>query len=124
MDIFESLENLNVSEKCFDDILNIVERYVVHTFQNKIGNSNFSAKSPEEAQDRIKKLKLDYKGGEHYSIHGGSNTSEIEGLHSYGGDKGYWGREASGDTLTKGTKFYKPSSQEYKDKVASHRKDI
>ena len=28
MDIFESLENLNVSEECFEDILNIVEEYI------------------------------------------------------------------------------------------------
>ncbi len=28
MDIFESLENLNVSEECFDDILSIVEEYI------------------------------------------------------------------------------------------------
>ena len=28
MDIFESLENLNVSEECFDDIMGIVEEYI------------------------------------------------------------------------------------------------
>jgi len=28
MDIFESLENLNVSEKCFDEIMGIVEEYI------------------------------------------------------------------------------------------------
>ena len=28
MDIFESLENLNVSEECFDDIIGIVEEYI------------------------------------------------------------------------------------------------
>lgn len=28
MDIFESLENLSVSEECFDDIINIVEEYL------------------------------------------------------------------------------------------------
>ena len=28
MNIFESLENLNVSEECFDDIINIVEEII------------------------------------------------------------------------------------------------
>lgn len=28
MDIFEQLENLNVSEECFDDIMDIVEEYI------------------------------------------------------------------------------------------------
>ena len=29
MDIFESLENLNVSEECFEDIVGLVEKYLV-----------------------------------------------------------------------------------------------
>lgn len=28
MDIFESLENLNVSEECFEDIVGLVEEYI------------------------------------------------------------------------------------------------
>ena len=28
MDIFESLENLNVSEECFDEIIGLVEEYI------------------------------------------------------------------------------------------------
>lgn len=31
MNIFESLENLNVSEACFNDILNIVEEIISET---------------------------------------------------------------------------------------------
>lgn len=31
MDIFESLENLNVSEECFDEIINIVEEIIAET---------------------------------------------------------------------------------------------
>jgi len=120
----EEKKPATVSESCFNDIISIVEKYVVSIHHNKTGNSHFLAKSPEEAQKFIKKLKLDYKNGDSYYIHGGHNTTGIEGLHSYGGDKGYWGREASGDTLTKGAKFDKPSSQEYKNKVASYRKDI
>ena len=45
MDIFESLENLNVSEECFNDIISIVEEYinestreVLDAKQNKLWN--------------------------------------------------------------------------------------
>lgn len=31
MDIFEQLENLNISEECFDDILSIIEEYINET---------------------------------------------------------------------------------------------
>ena len=35
MDIFESLENLNVSEECFNDILNIVEEITDRILDDK-----------------------------------------------------------------------------------------
>ena len=36
MDIFESLENLNVSEECFDDIMGIVEEIINEVSDRKI----------------------------------------------------------------------------------------
>ena len=35
MDIFESLENLNVSEECFDDIMDIVRGIIREEEENK-----------------------------------------------------------------------------------------
>lgn len=130
MDIFENLENLPVSEACFNDIMDIVEEilseggYVARSYKSGLGHSNRLCKTPEEAENWVKNQKLDYKKGDSYEIHGGDNTTELKGLHSYGGDNGYWGRAASGNELTKGSKFYKPTSQEYKNKVAQYRRDI
>jgi hypothetical protein len=36
MDIFGSLENLPVSEECFDDIMNMVEKYINETAEQAI----------------------------------------------------------------------------------------
>ena len=47
MDIFESLENLNVSEECFDDIMDIVEEYI-----NELKNSTIE-KTLDAHWDRI-----------------------------------------------------------------------
>lgn len=37
MDIFESLENLSISEECFNDIISIVEEYI-----NELSNKNYT----------------------------------------------------------------------------------
>ena len=50
MDIFESLENLNVSEECFDDIMGIVEGIL-----GAIDKSNYSP----EKKEQLKKKALD-----------------------------------------------------------------
>lgn len=52
MDIFESLENLNVSEECFDDIMDIVEE-IVSTAQNNLDNAKNKEKKYVE---RIQKV--------------------------------------------------------------------
>ena len=36
MDIFESLENLNVSEECFDEIMDMVEKHINETAEQAI----------------------------------------------------------------------------------------
>ena len=46
MDIFESLEQLNVSEECFEDILNIVEEYITESNRaRKYGQKNLTKDS-------------------------------------------------------------------------------
>ena len=50
MDIFENLENLNVSEECFNDILNIVEEII-----NEI--SDDKAQQPWRRKEEIAKKK-------------------------------------------------------------------
>ena len=47
MDIFESLENLNVSEGCFEDIIKIVEEYI-----NELKNSTIE-KTLDAHRDRV-----------------------------------------------------------------------
>lgn len=48
MNIFESLESLNVSEKCFNDIISIIEELlsedVYHEILNKYGRPEYNAK--------------------------------------------------------------------------------
>ena len=116
----DKLKNKKISEA----LIKLIEGYVARSYKSGLGNSNASFKTPKEAENWVKNQKLDYKKGDSYEIHGGDNTSELKGLHSYGGDNGYWGRAASGNELTKGTKWHKPTSQEYKDQVSKYRKDI
>jgi hypothetical protein len=54
MNIFESLENLNVSEECFDDIMDIVEGIL-----GAIDKSNHSSKEKEQLTRRA--LNNEYK---------------------------------------------------------------
>lgn len=49
MSIFESLENLNVSEECFDDIMGIVEE-IINELENKTVGSMY--KKRQEAEKR------------------------------------------------------------------------
>lgn len=43
MNIFENLENLNVSEECFDAILNIIKKYI-----NESNNDNENSEGNDE----------------------------------------------------------------------------
>ena len=47
MGIFESLENLNVSEECFDEIMGIVEAYINETTENIYKNIEKKYGKPE-----------------------------------------------------------------------------
>lgn len=66
MNIFESLENLNVSEECFDEIMGIVENIV-----SAINKSNYS---PEKKAELKRKAFLN-AGKE------STQAQEREGLH-------------------------------------------
>ena len=67
MDIFESLENLEVSEECFDDILTITEEIInERNKENKIKKNNWENKlsgiNPQykdKVQDKINNLRKD-----------------------------------------------------------------
>lgn len=67
MDIFESLENLNVSEECFNDIMGIVEDLL-----STINKSNKSAKEKET----LKKKAEDNQEKELHTLH---NYKKMEG---------------------------------------------
>ena len=62
MDIFESLENLNVSEECFEDIVGLVEKYLNEgdtSTRNSRGIDKFNA-------NRLKKVEQREKGRTEY----------------------------------------------------------
>lgn len=52
MDIFEQLENLNVSEECFDDILGIVEEYI-----NEVSVNMWKRAAKNSIPSRIKAVR-------------------------------------------------------------------
>ena len=97
MNIFENLENLNVSEECFNDILNIVEtklkdRMTMGEFR-KIAKDNIRKREkayrkarnerllPKEDLDRLryraKYAKLQSEGGNEYSKKNFSSNTAI-----------------------------------------------
>jgi hypothetical protein len=61
--IFESLENLNVSEECFNDIVGIVEEYlgenILQTIENGYGTSTYSKNGYPRNKSAIKKNRAD-----------------------------------------------------------------
>ena len=67
MGIFESLENLNVSEECLNDILNIVEEYInERNKENKIKKNNWEnnllgidPQYKDKVQNKINNLRKD-----------------------------------------------------------------
>lgn len=67
----------------------LTEAKVIVNVMNKTGNNNLSFNNVKDAEKYIDSLKLDLKK-DYFDIHTGSNTSEIQGLHSWGGVKGYW----------------------------------
>lgn len=54
MDIFESLESLNVSEECFDEIVGIVEEIINELNKNTI--SSYIQKRGEQAEEAEKEF--------------------------------------------------------------------
>lgn len=72
MDIFESLENLNVSEECFEDIIGLVEEYIheLNKYEQHVVDKNPELKekieSNQAASKEIGKIRKDtenpYKG--------------------------------------------------------------
>lgn len=54
MNIFESLENLNVSEECFDDIIGIVEELLSENLINKRDQYHISKKSVADTEKELK----------------------------------------------------------------------
>ena len=61
MDIFESLENLNVSEECFNDIVGLVEEYINELDKSTI--QSYISKRDENAKDAEKKFEQAKKQG-------------------------------------------------------------
>ena len=59
MDIFESLENLEVSEECFNDIMGIVEQYILELNkyeQYKLDKNPELKKEVEKRQEALKEI--------------------------------------------------------------------
>lgn len=75
MDIFESLENLNISEECFNDILNLVEEYIsevkANTLRRAIGNNyedrmnryHQTMKDYNKSKEELEKFQNNSNGG-------------------------------------------------------------
>ena len=55
MDIFESLENLNVSEECFDDIMGIVEEILGEDIHSAIDKYYKGKRNKKDLHDRAGK---------------------------------------------------------------------
>ena len=51
MDIFESLENLEISEECFDEIMGIVEEYINELKDSTVGSMYQKRKEIEKKAD-------------------------------------------------------------------------
>lgn len=102
MNIFESLENLNVSEECFDEIMGLVEEYISETSNEKAHaaseeshkrynnarnaydttktmidrnkkNKFFSAEEIKELKDKLKQQKQELKNAERISVRDNKN---------------------------------------------------
>lgn len=58
MDIFESLENLNISEECFDEILRIVEENILRGTDAELGYLIDTPKEELEGKQRERKRSL------------------------------------------------------------------
>lgn len=57
MNIFESLENLNVSEKCFDDITNLIECYLSEDAEDERRRKMRAAKMKEMREAAKREMK-------------------------------------------------------------------
>lgn len=78
MNIFESLENLNVSEECFNDIMGIVEKLITEADNE---NNNGNSKEPinfrkEQIAKRINQL---MQSGEIDQVHQTKNGNAVVG---------------------------------------------
>lgn len=50
MDIFESLENLSVSEECFNEIMGLVEEYINEVSLGKLKSAAYNSKDDREIE--------------------------------------------------------------------------
>ena len=104
MDIFESLENLNVSEECFNDIMGIVEGRVDDYYDRKFKSAEYEyekEKDPKKKEELYAKLnniagkKLDREYNKHASeipakdSIGTGNGSRMRMGHQAGYQAGY-----------------------------------
>ena len=86
MNIFESLENLNVSEECFDEIMGIVEEYI-----NELDKSTIRSyiqkrgKEAAEAKERFNKAKIDGTATRDLLLDYLRKTSKAENAREKGG---------------------------------------
>ena len=57
MNIFESLENLQVSEECFNDIIEVVEKLLLEDeFTERLNNSKIYNQNRNKAIENVQKL--------------------------------------------------------------------
>jgi hypothetical protein len=61
MDIFESLENLQVSEACFEDIVGIIEEYISESKYSAADLAERARKVLSQRKEKYEKLKKDPK---------------------------------------------------------------
>ena len=78
MDIFESLENLNVSEECFNDIMGIVEKLIIEA-DNENNNSNNNEPINFRKEQIAKRINQLIQSGEIDRVHQTKNGNAVIG---------------------------------------------
>jgi hypothetical protein len=94
MDIFENLENLNVSEECFDEIMNMVEELLNegHNLEGVVTRAALSGRIPMDTDKwpelSKKAMKIPSSGDIHRDEDGKLNTDNLDSKYLTNNDRG------------------------------------
>lgn len=90
MSIFEELESLNVSEECFDDIMNIVEDLLSegNHLRNVVYRASAKGRTNKTQELAKKAMKVPSSGDIHRDEDGKLNTDNLDGKYLTNNDRG------------------------------------